>query len=228
MRPPISTSAEVRWFFEGDIPQAVGKWFKASKLRAAAEKRTDTYLIYPNATSCGVKFRENKFEIKVLAEDLGVKKLAANVVGAVEIWEKWSTKGKSIDQFRQEVTGDAAIWLAVKKKRITRKYSADGASIKEVDASGRDGFADDGCNVELTRVKIHQNTYWSIAFDSFGEGEIDSLVDNLVRTVGIVLSESECPLSNPSESLGIWLSDEKSHSYPSFLAAATTGHNGWK
>jgi hypothetical protein len=228
MRPPISTSAEVRWFSDGDIPQAVGKWFKASKLRAAAEKRTDTYLIYPNATSCGVKFRENKFEIKVLAQDLGIKKLAANVVGAVEIWEKWSTKGKSIDQFRQEVTGYAAIWVDVKKKRITRKYLADGTSIREVDASDKDASANNGCNVELTRVKIHQNTYWSVAFDSFGEGGIDSLVDNLVRTVGIVLSESECPLANPNKSLGISLSDDKSHSYPSFLAADRTGHKGRK
>jgi hypothetical protein len=185
MRSPISTSAEVRWFFDGDIPQTVGEWFKASKLRAAAEKRTDTYLIYPIATSCGVKFR-------------------------------------------QEVTGDAAIWLDVKKKRVTRKYSVDGASIKEVDASSRDGVGDNGCNVELTTVKIDKDTYWSLAFDSFGEGEVDNLVDNLVRTVGIVLSESECPLANPSESLEISLCDEKSHSYPSFLAAGRTGHKGRK
>ena len=228
MRSLISTSAEVRWFFDGDIPQTVGEWFKASKLRAAAEKRTDTYLIYPIATSCGVKFRENKFEIKVLAQDIGVKKLAPNVVGVVEIWEKWSTKGKAIGQFRQEVTGDAAIWLDVKKKRVTRKYSVDGASIKEVDASSRDGVGDNGCNVELTTVKIDKDTYWSLAFDSFGEGEVDNLVDNLVRTVGIVLSESECPLANPSESLEISLCDEKSHSYPSFLAAGRTGHKGRK
>jgi hypothetical protein len=216
MKSPITMSAEVRWFFSGEIPKIVEKWFKSSKLRTKPERRTDTYLIYPNAKSCGVKFRKSKFEIKSLAKDIGNHDFGANARGAIRIWEKWSTKGESISQFKQEVTEDETIWIKVKKKRITRKYSADSNQIREVDASGKKGFPDNGCNTELTRVEIHQKPYWSLAFGSFGKE--DTLIDNLLETGRILLSEGECPFASLSESLEVSLSEENCHSYPSFLA----------
>lgn len=216
MKSPISMSAEVRWFFGGEIPENVEKWFKSSKLRTKSKKRTDTYLVYPNAKSCGVKFRKSKFEIKSLVKDIGNRDFGAKARGAIRIWEKWSTKVESIGQFKQEVTEDESIWIKVKKKRITRKFSADNGRIREIDALGKDGFPDNGCNAELTRVEIHQRPYWTLALGSFGEK--DSLVNNLIETVKILLSESECPFTSSSESLEVSLSEEECHSYPSFLA----------
>jgi hypothetical protein len=221
MKSSITLSAEVRWFFDGEIPLTIENWFNASKLRAEPEERADTYLIYPNAESCGVKFRDNKFEVKSLVKDLGRQEFAGRAHGVVGLWEKWSTKGGPITQFRRGVTEDATIWIDVKKERVVRKYSADGRSIKEVDASGRDGFPDNGCNAELTRIEIRQKPYWSLAFDSFGEK--DSLVDSLVQTARILLSESECPFTRSGERLGGSLSDQTSHSYPSFLALHKIG-----
>jgi len=224
MNSPFSLSAEVRWFFDGEIPKNVQKWFKSSKLRTKPERRTDTYLVYPNAKSCGVKFRKSKFEIKSLVKDIGNRDFEAKACGAIRIWEKWSTKGESIGQFKQEVTVDEVIWVDVKKKRIIRKFSADGGQIREIDASGKEGFPDNGCNVELTRVEIHQRPYWSLAFGSFGEE--DTLVDNLTETVRILLSEKDCPFRNLSESLEFSPSEDKCHSYPSFLALHRNDHKG--
>lgn len=222
MSASISLSAEVRWFFNGEIPQKIEKWFKSSKLRSKSKKRTDTYLTYPNSKSCGVKFRKSKFEIKSLVKDIGNQNFVAKARGAVRIWEKWSTKGESISPFKQEVTEDETIWVDVKKKRIIRKFSADSGQIREIDASGKDGFPDNGCNVELTRVEIHQRPYWSLAFGSFGEE--DTLIDNLKETVRILLSERDCPFTSLSESLEVSLSEEECHSYPSFLALHRNDH----
>jgi hypothetical protein len=224
MKSPISLSAEVRWFFNGAIPTIVKKWFKSSPLRSNPEKRTDTYLIFPKAKSCGVKFRNSKFEIKSLVEDRGNRNFAAKARGAIRIWEKWSTKGESIVQLKQEATLNKAIWVDVKKKRIIRKFSADSSQIREVDASDKKGFPDNGCNVELTRVKIHQNPYWSLAFGAFGKE--DTLIDNLSKTVRILLSEKECPFTSLCESSEISLSEEKCHSYPSFLMLHRNANKG--
>jgi len=217
MKSSFSLSAELRWFINEDIPVEVKKWFNASKLKKESKERTDTYLIYPKVKTCGVKFRNNKFEIKTLVEDLGLQEYSPNVKGHAGIWEKWSTKDELIKTFKQKVAEGEADWIAVKKKRVTRKFSVDKTSIKEVDDPQRN--LDNGCNVELTKIEIDKKKYWSLAFDSFSEkDDLSEVKDNLKRTVDKLLSESDCPFTSKDASLLKLLSKEKSYSYPGFLA----------
>jgi len=216
MKNSNSLSAEVRWFFDGEIPNNVKSWFNASQLKNESKERLDTYLIYPNAKSCGVKFRGKKFEIKSLAKELGGRDFEGKAEGVIEVWEKWSTKGGSISAFKKEVTKGKAIWLDVKKQRIIRKFSADTGSIEEVDASKKENYPNNGCNVELTRIEIHKKSCWSLAFSAFGEQE--RLIDYLLETLRKLLSEEECPFTSSDESLEVSLSESRSQSYPGFLA----------
>ena len=62
-------SAELRWFFEGDVPMAMDAWFREGA-SVEAEVRRDRYLVFPGCDSVGVKIRDvserkgGRFEVK--------------------------------------------------------------------------------------------------------------------------------------------------------------------
>jgi hypothetical protein len=216
MKSSTSLSAEIRWFIEGKIPEDVKKWFYASRLKEKEEEeRTDTYLIYLRAKSCGVKFRNSKFEIKTLVEDLGFRKYGSNVEGKAGIWEKLSIKGELVKTFKQKVTEGEVKWVEVKKQRVIRKYSIDKAKVEEVNAILK--HPPNGCNVELTKIEINEVPHWTFAFDSFSE-EYALLKDNLTRTINKLLTETDCPFIDKGPDSNNILSGEKSQSYPDFLS----------
>ena len=146
-------SAEVRWFGRGEIPDAIESWFAG--LTSASpdgpdpetETRTDRYLA-PTSDALGVKLREGQVEAKrrdaVLAPLAAVVDGLAESVGEaeVELWTKWSFPlAEAVDEI-----GDA--WVAVAKARRQRHA--------------------DECALELSRLEVEGEAWWSVCLEASG------------------------------------------------------------
>lgn len=189
-------SAETRWFMPGDVPPAFQRWFDRSSLKQDYEPRIDTYLVYPNAASAGVKFRENRFEIKSLVRPLGELDVGDRFRGEAAIWEKWSVAGPFVSMFFNEAGDDRSRWTEVTKTRTIRKYATDGPEVREVDTAGGCGKHDDGCYVELTQLEVLNKKYWTLGFESFAGTR--ELSDNLFRTIDFFSRTLNNPLTFPA------------------------------
>ncbi len=82
------TTAEVRWFFEGPVPDEIEQWFCRSNLALKAAPREDHYLLFPAVLGLGLKLREGRLEVKTLIKTLGVRSFTADVAGTVQVWKK--------------------------------------------------------------------------------------------------------------------------------------------
>ena len=200
------TSAEVRWFFEGAIPDEIEQWFCRGDLLYKAAPREDHYLALPASLALNIKLREGRLEIKPLANTLGVRNFTVDVAGHVQLWEKWSGGDAAVKEFERLRTSNPGLWITVTKERRLRKFSLNGDSIKEVDAGKV--FLSQGCNVELTKVTVDGLWYWSFAFEAFGDPS--HVAEYLPRVAERVLSDNRHP-HYP-------FSVNNSHSYPEWLA----------
>ncbi len=156
-------SAEIRWIFPGDPPTEILETFLNSNLKSKPAYREDTYLMFSSSTTVGVKLRESKFEIKPLIKSLGKFEICDGVVGLIELWEKWSCNAQEIQLFNEAAIKEDN-WAKVGKERCIRKFIPK-TNIKEVLA---DSAPDEGCIIELTKIKFKQKNYWSLAFETFG------------------------------------------------------------
>lgn len=208
------TSAEVRWFFEGPVPDEIERWFCRGDLLARAEPREDHYLAFPASLGLNVKLREGRLEVKSLVKSLGARTVAADVAGNVEMWEKRIGGDAAVLEFERLRTSAPHLWIAARKARTLRTFSLDGDSIKEI-AAGK-VFLSDGCNVELTKIKVHESAYWSFAFEAFGD---PARVEATLQTVAAqVLSDNHRPrLFKTRTSSADSFSAANSSSYPTWL-----------
>jgi hypothetical protein len=183
------TTIELRWFYRGTLPLKIQDWFSTDALDAPLEKpeeREDFYLQIPDCESLGIKLRQDRLEIKWRQAELGVLQFGKNLAGKAEKWVKFTFEGSAAANL---ITGDIELkphWVSVKKKRLQRKYP--------------------GCNVELTELFLQGNTWWSLAFEAFGE-EV-SLMANLQAAAKLVF-ETNC---------GLKLQIQDSYAYPQWLS----------
>ncbi|TLY22371.1 MAG: hypothetical protein E6K68_03140 [Nitrospirae bacterium] len=160
------TTAEVRWFFEGPIPDEIERWFYRSSLAHHAGPREDYYLLLPASLGLGLKLREGRLEMKTLVESRGIRAFTANAVGKVQVWKKEAYGGPAVKEFERLRSSAPHLWLAVRKERTLRKFSLEGATIVEVPAHRV--FLRDGCNAELTKVIVDGSAHWSFYFEAYG------------------------------------------------------------
>jgi len=199
---------------QGTAPSKVVDWFSGSRYLHSAGTRIDTYLVFPHAETAGVKFREDKFEVKTLVRVVDHPVIAKRIKGQLEIWEKWSLEGGSVSHLFEEVREEDPEWFDVTKSRLLRKFSLDQEMIREVDAAGKDGFPADGCNVELTEVETDHGNFWTIGFEAFARKR--NLVENLLE-VARVFFGPQMP--------GITMAEYDSYSYPTFIRRILRGEN---
>lgn len=161
----LDSSAEVRWFGQGEIPPALGGWFVDGLGGAVYDEpsRIDVYLT-PAAGNQGIKWRGGRLEVKWRTRSFGVQYFGASIVGNVEQWCKLGATFDA-DGGLDEVAGDTA-WIAVEKRRTTRKYEVQHSTVLAVDPTTRPSA---GCNVELTRLLLAGKPWWTIGFEAFGE-----------------------------------------------------------
>ncbi len=208
------TTAEVRWFFAGPIPDEIEQWFCRSSLALKAAFREDHYLLFPAALGLGLKLREGRLEIKHLVESLGVRTFTADVAGTVQVWKKDAYGEPAVKEFERLRTSAPHLWIAVRKERTLRRFSLEGTTIVEVPADKV--FLRDGCNAELTKITVDGLASWSFNFEAYGN---PSRVEDYLQRVAVhVLKDDRRPrLFKTSASSADAFSAQHSCSYPEWL-----------
>lgn len=199
------TTAELRWFNHGALPEEISYWFNClGDYLAPPEEREDLYLSSVGCDYLGIKLRQGRLEIKWRQAELGRVRFADRVEAKAEKWGKWLCEDRTAESFRlTDVVGKKA-WVSVKKARSQRQYQfIPGKSIIAVPVTES---IDQGCNVELTHLSINGNAWWSLAFEAFGED--DYLIDNLQTVAHWVFKNYS----------GWELQFEDSYAYPMWLS----------
>ncbi len=187
-------TAEVRWFFEGPPPESVVHWF--DRLGGSREaKRTDHYRP-PVDDSINVKLREGRIEEKRRLSDGSIVQLHSSSSGRVERWRKWSMKPADAG-FTLQTDGH----IAVTKARRLVGFGFYGEALGRVSDPERRR----GCDLELTRLQIGQEHWWTICFEAFGPS--DSLAATLRRAAAFAFMAPGSPALAGHHSFGYarWL-----------------------
>src|SRR6266566_7370505 len=214
----MQPTVEVRWFYEGGIPETSSQRFRSGESpqnKGTIEERKDLYLYLPGVDSLGIKLRgtnkrrENdadQLEIKRRQLEGGVVTFIPGVTGRMERWMKWVFLGESVDpQLSSILTTKDEAWFSVSKVRYLRKYKV--TSDKRVLALPLNEWPDNGCNVELTElIAPGGQVWWTLGLESFGEADA-TIEDNLWLSANNFFTET-----------GLGMFEEKdSYGYPKWL-----------
>lgn len=209
-------TCECRWFFDGEIDDDVVDWFRNRKpwrqshdlgsLEWPGRVRVDRYAMIPNNRDIGIKWRGEPveggggpLEFKAKVASLGVQKLAPGVTGVVERWIKWTCDGEAMQASRL---------LDVEKRRILRTVRFDGSTDHlEVPPGDSGSCVYRGLQVELTRLSLAGDSFWTLGFEGFPDSS--DLREEFARSVPVFLRELPHALT---------LSSETSFAYPEWLA----------
>ena len=175
-------SAEVRWFHRGNLTDQTMSWFADGKT-LGAETRTDRYLVFPGTESGGVKLRTYKekrnLEVKLLRGAAEPISLTPSVSGRTDCWVKWSYGDAPVHALVQALMGTANGFVDVEKVRSLRKFSMDRGVPEEV---AETAMPDVGCGVELTRLTVRSEAWWTFAFEAFGPPDrVRGILDTVAR-----------------------------------------------
>jgi len=141
------------------------QWFQQAEVAPLIEERTDHYLVLRELAFISIKLRGGRFEVKRRDADFGPAVFGSRVNGRLALWRKWGFA----------VTGEGATsppdhhWATVDKERHLRKYSVGSAGV--LSAVDPKTFPEQGCTIELTRLKVRGAEWWSVGFEAFGPDE---------------------------------------------------------
>jgi len=201
----MKPSAEIRWFYRDQLPKGVRDWFCATKLCEEEKDRTDRYLVLHGSNEIGVKVREGlKFEIKARTKPPEAFSLETGAsVGRQDAWVKWTLEDSAIAGRLAELEGISPDWVPVAKKRWLRRFHIDPTgNLEETDP---DAPEDDYCRAELAEVGVRDSHWWTLAFDSFGEGNRAARLERVARHFLRILPH------------GLALTERDSMAYPEWL-----------
>lgn len=204
-------SLEVRWFYEGTVPVQVLEWFHAGKPTPVEQPlRVDKYLRLGDTDALGIKLREGRIEIKQRQRQHGVIRFHDRVAGLAEHWLKWSFAPAEAAADWAGILVPTRSWISVRKERALSRYQifADGRSA----AASVDEYLQQGCHLELTRIQAEDQTWWSLAFEAFGDEA--SLRRNLLTVVEQVFARAQVPFP---------LAATDSYGYPRWLVLLEQG-----
>lgn len=120
---------EVRWFFKQPVPEA-GRWFeKLPQTSYTLESREDIYLVLPGRADLGIKFRENRLELKYRRGNSTTEEIAPGVTGVFESWEKLGFP--SVSEMAASVLpeGSSASRIPVQKRRTATLIETAGGTV---------------------------------------------------------------------------------------------------
>jgi len=217
-------SNEVRWFFES-VPDTLVQWFqrKGLDLMASKSSRADFYLPFSSNKGLSIKLREGHLEIKKLLKQSGKRKFVpGNIEGKVQHWVKWRFSLDEQDALAKSIIVEKKYdWIEVYKNRIGFKYQFD-LKGKLLGEKGIEELIPEGCQVELTRLKIKDKEFFSFGLESFSETEhFPQYFNKAIKLVAKELAETNeliQPLIPP-----IQLPAEMCMSYPEFLEHISFG-----
>lgn len=205
--PRMLTTYELRWFSPGKVPDNIKLWFEQRCLinpSSPPEERSDVYLYSPENSYLGIKLRQGRLDVKWRKAEIGVVKFGEFAEGNVEKWGKWLCYDPTEESFQPNQVLSNPTWVSVKKVRYSQLYQIlPDFSPQPISA---DQSIENGCSVELTHIMIHENPWWTLAFEASGED--NRLMDNLQATANLVFNSYN----------GTKLQVRNSYGYPSWLS----------
>lgn len=201
----MSISWELRWFYPGDMPQAIDSWFEGigdSNNITHEDTREDYQIPLPGCDYLGIKLREKRLEIKWRKKNEGFSLLDGMVKGSLENWAKWgwaADPGFADSYGSFAVEGPQGPTVRIAKKRSVRRYQVldddDNERLRPVRwVEGKSK----GCSIEVTGVESMGRQWWSVAFETFGTEEKTLLQ----TTAEQLLSSYQGPLLTQENSFG--------------------------
>lgn len=198
----MTTSAEIRWFFQGIIHNDILLFFKENQIVFQEEPpRTDWYLLN-NDNFTSVKLRNHSLEIKRFLGKHENFRINSEIRGNAEKWVKFSFEMKPGDDSRDITTGRYAQWLAVEKKRSVVRY----AVLNDGDIRVGTEDEPEGGTLEICFVKTLKRDFWTVGIETSGPEEkavmnLEQIANHLFRN---------------SMQISLF-KNENSYSYPEFL-----------
>lgn len=186
-------SAEVRWFWRNAPPDGFEEWFRAATdshcAAGGGEPRVDEYLLDRGQVELGLKRRGGKpgVEVKGLVSVIADGLAAGSFVGPIELWSKWTSERLDLNPVRT---------IATTKVRWARKFDTTGPSPLEIPLGADEKRLDRqplpaaGCNVELTKVGVANETWWTFGFEAFGTL---GTIENDLRAVAAIMVARQPP-----------------------------------
>lgn len=199
-------TAEVRWFRPGRIPREIRQWFGSGHFALHPSTRTDRYLVFPSSESVGIKFREERFEVKALVRELDLLKTGGHVAGRIELWEKWSAGAESVPLLFRDLSEVEDHWTDVTKTRWIRVFGVGRDEINEHDPDIGLPRPEEGCYAEITEVEIAGEPFWTLGLESFGTNRL--LEQHLTGTAQFLFRPERFPFE---------MAAADACSYPAFL-----------
>ncbi|OUL19863.1 hypothetical protein BV378_32130 [Nostoc sp. RF31YmG] len=163
-------SNELRWFYPGKLPDNIQVWFCANCLidpLKSPEAREDVYLYSPGCDYLGIKLRQGRLEVKWRQAELDVMDFGELVTGKAEKWGKWLCEDSQGESFQPAIVLGNPSWITVQKVRYSQLFQV--FADFSVQAVAANEPIDNGCSVEITNLAVHDNAWWSLAFEAFGE-----------------------------------------------------------
>jgi hypothetical protein len=173
----------MRYWWTDAAPKAVSDWFQGMSFQpGGGGDRDDEYLLEPKQTELGVKLRGDKpgVEVKGLVRAPLKAVTVEPFTGSVELWVKWTSSAIRLE---------GAPTVRTRKTRWLRKFDTRDDTCRELEL-GKDekpvggvALPDNGCNVELTRVRVDgwSNEWWTLGFEAFGS--LEDVAQNLERAL---------------------------------------------
>jgi hypothetical protein len=189
---------EVRWFYRGEIPIQIRRWFgKVGLQLEKTDSRSDIYL-QSSSPDVGVKLRQNNLEVKYRQAEIGRFAIDGLVDSRVECWSKWIC----VDERGQLTPTQFAAksgWLKVDKQRDRRLFQVD-FDEHRIELIQVITPTANIASIELTQLQVLGQTWWTVACEYFGSG-VD-IERQFLPLVSQLLTGSELANMSPQMSCG--------------------------
>ena len=202
----VDLTTELRWFFDGRLPEEVLSWFTRGGATGLVEDRCDAYRL-DGQVDIGVKRRFGTvFELKLRQGSPEPFFIGRDMDGWLETWQRWSPADGRI-HLTENTT-----WVDVDKTVVKRRFSSDGQELPLSEETR--AISGQGCDAEIATVSVRGRTGWTFALAAFGPA--DGRRSSLELAWHALVSGRRCPRR-------LQLHCANSCGYPEWIAKVSNG-----
>ena len=160
---------EVRWFINRPIPE-LSRWFETlPPTSCTLESREDLYLVLPGRSDLGVKFRENRLELKYKLGKSRQGELVPGIIGVFEIWEKLGFPLTPEISNSVVPEGTEASRVPVLKRRLATMIETNGIQ-ESFHPLGTPVAA--SVQLEYTKLQLLGSSWYTIGLEWLEDGDV--------------------------------------------------------
>ena len=158
----VDHTAELRWFFDGRLPDDVSSWFRGDDSAGLTETRRDSYRL-DGQVDIGVKRRYGTILELKLRQGPPQSLLHRGLEGQLEVWRRWSPADEMI------YLNDDTTWVDIDKTVVKRRFALDGEETPLTEANR--AMTGEGCDAEVAMISVRDQPAWTFALAAFGPAD---------------------------------------------------------